>query len=290
LLNGRQLATDTGGRNFSFDILAAEQITGANVYKSGNSSLQSGGIGATVNLTSARPLTTPGLQIAGSVKAIYETLSEDTAPAASLLISNTFADDTIGVGLAVSRQERDVQINRIQTAGWRPGQTISNNRDGVLFENAFIPRNWDQIVDSQERTRTNIGLTLQFAPTDDLSITLDGFQSKFEIDSLVTDLASWFEPDRVGSASIDPATGTLLNFTQQIGLNQGSGDPATDFVSHTRNGRDTTTDGFGLNVEWAINDSLTATFDASRSNSENDYAGQARFNVIGIINNYQFNL
>lgn len=288
LLNGRQIATETGGREFSFDVLAAEQITGANVYKSGNATLQSGGIGATVNVTSARPLTTPGLQIAGSVKAIYETLSEDTSPAASLIISNTFADDTIGVGLSVSRQERDVQINRIQTAGWRPGQTISNNRDGVLFENAFIPRNWDQIVDTQERTRTNLALTLQYAPSDDLSITLDGFQSKFEIDSLVTDLASWFEPDRVGSASIDPATGTLLNFTQEIGLNQGSGDPATDFVSHTRNGRDSTTDGFGLNVDWAINDRLSAVFDISRSTAENDQAGQNRFNVIGIINNYQF--
>ncbi len=288
LLNGRQIATDTGGRDFSFDVLAAEQITGANVYKSANSSLQSGGIGATVNLTSARPLTTPGLQIAGSVKAIYETLSEDTAPAASLLISNTFADDTIGIGLALSRQERDVQINRIQTAGWRPGQTISNGRDGVLFTNAFIPRNWDQIVDSQERTRTNIGLTLQYAPSDDLTITLDGFQSKFEIDSLVTDLASWFEPDRVGAGTIDPSTGTLLNFTQEIGLNQGSGDPATDFVSHTRNGRDSTTDGFGLNIDWQINDKLSAKFDASNSTAEDDSAGQARFNVIGIINNYQF--
>jgi len=288
LMNGRQIATDTGGREFSFDVLASEQITGANIYKSSTSTLQEGGIGATVNLTTARPLDTPGLQIAGSVKAIYETLSEDTSPAASLLVSNTFADDTIGVGIAISRQERDVQINRIQTAGWRPGQTISNNRDGVLFTNAFIPRNWDQIVDSQERTRTNASLTLQFAPSDDLTVTLDGFQSRFEIDSLVTDLASWFEPDRVGSGTIDPATGTLLNFTQEIGLNQGSGDPATDFVSHRRNGRDSTTDGFGINVDWHINDNLNVTFDASTSSAEDDYAGDAPFNVIGIINNYQF--
>jgi len=55
----------------------------------------------------------------------------------------------------------------------------------------------------------------------------------------------------------------LINFTQEIGLNQGSGDPASDFVSHTRNSRDSTTDGFGLNVEWAINDRLTANFDTS---------------------------
>ena len=257
LLNGRQVATDTGDRSFSFDTLAAEQITGADVLKSAVASYQEGGIGATINVKTARPFDNPGLQIAGSVKAIYETLSEDSTPAASLLVSNTFADDTFGVSLAVSHSERDVQINRIQTAGWRGGQTISNNRDGVLFDNAYIPRNWDQIVDEQERTRTNAGVTLQFAPSDDVVVTLDGFVSKFEVDSLVTDLASWFEPDRVGSGSIDPSTGTLINFSQEIGLNQGSGDPASDFVSHTRNSRDSTTDGFGLNVEWAISEQLT---------------------------------
>lgn len=288
LVNGRQIATESGGREFNFDVLASEQITGANIYKTGNASLQEGGIGATINVTSARPFDTPGLQVVGSVKAIYESLSEESSPAASLLVSNTFADDTFGIGFAVSHQERDVQINRIQTAGWRPGQTISNARDGVLFNNAFIPRNWDQIVDEQERERTNASLVLQYAPSDDLQITLDGFQSTFKIDSVVTDLASWFEPDRVGSGTIDPTTGTLTNFTQIIGLNQGSGDPATDFVSHTRNGRDSTTDGFGLNVEWDINDRLRASFDASTSSAENDYAAQARFNVIGIINNYSF--
>ena len=288
LQNGRQVATDSGGREFNFDVLASEQISGANVYKSGNARLQEGGIGATVNVLTAKPLDTPGLRIVGSAKAIYESLSEDSTPAASLLISNTFADDTFGIGLAISSQERDVQINRIQTAGWRPGQTISNINDGVLFTNAYIPRNWDQIVDEQERKRTNASLILQFAPSDDLMISLDGYQSKFEVDSVVTDLASWFEPDRVGSGAVDPATGTLLNFTQEIGLNQGSGDPATDFVSHTRNGRDTTTDGFGVNVQWDVNDKLRATFDASTSSSENDYAAKARFNVIGIINNYSF--
>lgn len=289
LMNGRQIATDSGGREFNFDVLASEQITGADVFKSGNSTLQEGGIGATINLKTARPLDTPGLQVAGSVKAIYENLSEDTTPAASLLVSNTFADDTFGVALAVSHQERNVQTNGIGTAGWRPGQTISNRNEGVLFENAFIPRNWDQIVDQQERTRTNASLVLQYAPSDDLSITLDGFQSKFEVDSLVTDLASWFEPDRVGNASIDPATGTLLNFTQEIGLHQGSGDPASDFVSSTRNARDSSTDGFGLNVDWAINENLSAQLDISTSSSENDQAGRNRFNVIGIINNYSFN-
>ena len=34
LVNGRQIATDSAGREFNFDVLAADQITGADIYKS----------------------------------------------------------------------------------------------------------------------------------------------------------------------------------------------------------------------------------------------------------------
>ena len=287
LMNGRQIATDSGGREFNFDTLAAEQITGASVYKTGVAHLQDGGIGGLINVTTARPFDNPGLQIAGSVKGVYESNSEKISPAGALLISNTFNNDTFGLLGSISYQERDVQINGIGTAGWRPGQTISNNRDGVLFEDAYIPRNWDQIVDQQNRKRTNASLAAQFAPNDDLTVTLDGFVSKFEVDSLVTDLASWFEPDRVGSGTID-SNGTLTNFTQEIGLNSGSGDPASDFVSTTRNSRDVLNYGFGANVDWNITENLNGSFDVFHSEAENDRAGKDRFNVVGIINNYSF--
>ncbi len=288
LVNGRQLATDSPGREFNFDVLSADMISGASVYKSGNATLQEGAIGATVNVTTNRPFDQMGFRAVGSLKGMYETLSEETRPSGSILVSNTFMDDKFGILLSASHEERQVQINRIETAGWRPGQTISNRNDGVLFTNAYIPRNWDQIVDNQERTRDNANLVLQFAPSDDLTVTADGFINKFKVDSLVTDLASWFEPDRVGSATIDAATGTLTSFTQELGLHQGSGDPATDFVSHTRNSRDVTNTGFGLNVEWAASEQLLVKFDASTSDAENDRAGRDRFNVVGMRNNYTF--
>ncbi len=294
LLNGRQIATDSGGREFNFDVLAAEQITGANIYKSGNSTLQEGGIGATVNVTTAKPFDNDGLQLAGSIKGVYESLSEKTSPAASFLVSNTFGvDDRFGVLAAVSVQERDVQINRIETAGWRPGLTLSNNAgdtdvntETIIAEDVYLPRNWDQIVDEQERKRTNASLVFQYAASDDLTVTLDGFLSKFEVDSQVTDLASWFEPDRVGSATIE--NGSAIVFDQVVGLSVSSGDPATDFVSHTRNRRDVTNRGFGLNFDWDISDRLNSSFDISTSSAENDRAGQDRFNVLGIINNYDY--
>lgn len=288
LVNGRQLATDSAGREFNFDVLAADQIVGADVYKSARADFQEGGIGSTINVKTAKPFDYDGFQAVGMVKGMYESLSEDTSPSASLLVSNTFSDDKMGVLLAVSHQQRDVQINQIATAGWRPGLNLSNRNDGVLATNVYLPRNWDQIVDTQERTRTNASLVFQFAPSDDVTITVDGFVSKFEVDSVVNDLASWFEPDRVGSATVDPATGTAIQFTQGIDLHQGSGNPATDFVSTTRNSRDVSNDGFGVNVEWLITDNLTGTFDLSTSSAENDRAGRDRFNVVGIINNYEF--
>lgn len=288
LVNGRQFATDTDGREFNFDVLAAEQITGADVFKSTTATLQEGGIGGTINVTTARPFDFTGFQAVGSVKAMYESLSEETSPSASFLVSNTFMDEKLGVLAAFSQQARKVQINQINTAGWLGGQTISNRRDGVLATNVYIPRNWDQIVDEQDRKRTNASLVLQYAPSEDITITLDGLMSKFDVDSQVTDLASWFEADRVGSAVVDPATGTLLRFTQEIGLHQGSGDPATDFVSTTRNSRFSRTDAVGLNVEWRISEQLVANFDASKSSAENDMAGRDRFNVVGMINNYTF--
>lgn len=294
LVNGRQIATDSGGREFNFDVLAADQITGADIYKSTRADLQEGGIGSTINVSTARPFDNSGLHIVGSVKGMYETLSEETSPQASILVSSTFDEDRMGVLFALSHQKRDVQINQIATAGWRPGQTLSrrNPVDGeppvVIASNVYIPRNWDQIVDNQERTRTNASLVFQLAPTDTLGITFDGFYSKFEVDSVVTDLASWFEPDRVGEAVIDADTRTAIQFSQEIGLNSGSGDPATDFVSTTRNSRDSEVKGFGVNVEWAISDNLTSEFDYSLSTAENDRAGKDRFNVVGIINNYTF--
>lgn len=288
LVNGRQIATDSAGREFNFDVLAADQITGADIYKSNSATLQEGGIGGTVNVTTARPFDFGGLHVIGSVKGMYESLSEEVSPSASFLVSNTFNDDKLGVLFAITNQQRKLQNNQILTAGWRGGQTISNPQDGVLYDNAYIPRNWDQVVDEQDRERTNASLVLQYAPSDDITITVDGLISKFEVDSSVRDLASWFEPDRVGSATIDPETGTLLTFTQEVGLGNASGNPATDFVSHTRNSRDVTNKAFGINVDWQVNESLKAKFNVSRSTAENDRAGNDRFNVVGIINSYSF--
>lgn len=285
MINGRQIANENPGREFSFDVVAAEMITGANVYKSTNVSLQEGGIGATINISTAKPFDIDGFRVAGSVKGTRESINEEISPGVSFLVSNTFADDRFGVLFSASHQQRDVTINSIGTAGWRPGITVSNTAGEVLASNIYIPRNVDHVSDAQERTRTNASLVLQYAPSDDVSITCDGFISEFEVDSQVNDLAAWYEPTRVGRVEIDEETRTAT-YIDQVG-----GNAATDFVQSTQNRRDVSIEAFGLNVEWDIQDDLKTVFDRSTSTAENDTSdGGTYFTVVSIVNNYQTTL
>src|SRR3546814_10524629 len=53
--NGRILATDGAGRDFAFDVLPADVISGADVIKGAQASLTEGAIGGLINLRSASP-------------------------------------------------------------------------------------------------------------------------------------------------------------------------------------------------------------------------------------------
>ena len=54
--NGRILATDGAGRDFAYDVLPSDVISGADVIKGAQASLTEGAIGGLVNLRSAQPV------------------------------------------------------------------------------------------------------------------------------------------------------------------------------------------------------------------------------------------
>ena len=61
-VNGRQMATERAGREFSFDTLASELISGADIYKTSNAANQEGGIGSYINLNTAKPFDLDGFK------------------------------------------------------------------------------------------------------------------------------------------------------------------------------------------------------------------------------------
>ncbi|MDT8280183.1 MAG: TonB-dependent receptor plug domain-containing protein, partial [Erythrobacter sp.] len=163
LVNGRTFASDNTGREFSFDLLAAELITGADVYKSSQASLQDGGIGATINIRTPRPLDIGGFKAVGSAKGVYEDNSDDVSPQLFGLVSTTFGGDTFGLMAAVSYQERDSLINFTQNRGYIPGSTVGPV-NAPLFTDVFTPRNQDVGSDQQNRERFGANVTAQYRP------------------------------------------------------------------------------------------------------------------------------
>src|SRR5688572_27742504 len=75
-LNGRILATDGDGREFAFDVLPSEVISGADVLKSAEAPNLEGSIGGWINLRSALPLDAVRHRVSASAERAYHDLSE----------------------------------------------------------------------------------------------------------------------------------------------------------------------------------------------------------------------
>jgi TonB-dependent receptor len=292
LVNGRQMASENKSRAFSFDTIASELVKNLNVHKTSTSTMQSGGIGAIVNVSTARPFDMSGFKIAGSVKGIYDGNSEETTPEISGLISNTFNDDTFGVLFAISHQERNTRLNQGQVDGWleNVGVPHPQTESGDTYTgNIFSPRNYDHKVTTEKRTRTNANLVLQYAPTDNLILTTDVLYSDFDVDTDTTSYGHWFTApniegygDDVG-ATVD-ANGTVIDLYQEVGL-------ATDMHAKKFD-RLTESSSVGLNVDWDVKENLNMTFDFSHSRAERE-ANNGRgdqLSLIGYANRVRFEI
>jgi TonB-dependent receptor len=284
-LNGRQMPAAnientiaSTSRSFDFANLAAEGVSGVEIYKSGRASVTTGGIGSVINIKTAKPFD----NLAGisnfSVKAITDESNDagsDWTPELSGIFSRTFADNTVGVSLSASYSERDSGYNKSATGnGWYTipggqGDWGSVAPDSTAFSNApqsgqiySVPRNVGFEFSQIQRERTNAQLTFQWAATDNVIATLDYTYSELDTEQQVSDMGSWFNGNpqsgefTQGGTVVAPvvysdSTGTDITF--------GAGDW----------GRINENKSLGLNVEWAVSENLVLTFDYHDSVAEN---------------------
>ncbi|HET9475516.1 MAG TPA: TonB-dependent receptor plug domain-containing protein, partial [Steroidobacteraceae bacterium] len=173
------------GRNFDFNTFASELFSNITVRKTAAAETEEGSLGATVDLRTGRPFDYDGLTVAGSLQLGYNDLSEESDPRAAFLISNTFADGRFGALFSVAYTERKLSDEGASTVRWQNSGTAANNQFGALdpayagtptlaqINAAFRPRipRYDKYEHAQER----LGITaaLQFAPSENTSITLD---------------------------------------------------------------------------------------------------------------------
>lgn len=175
LLNGQNVASvgwfDLGGmnRSFNFEMLAAEQISGMDVYKSVEANINEGAMGGTVNLKTRKPLSMDANTFYASAEAGYHKSAEETSPAYSALYSWKDESEQFGVLVAYSNEESKVYRETLSNFGPGPvGQFEDSN--GVTRSSYGA---MSSILFDENRERSSSQLSFQYAPSDNLTLGLD---------------------------------------------------------------------------------------------------------------------
>jgi len=282
-LNGRQMpsaatnkqegdSTAEQSRAFNFAELAADSVAGVEVYKTGKAYLPTGGIGATVNILTTRPLDTTGTNAFGSVKGVYDQSVEtgdSVTPEVSALFS-TNIDETFGFLLTASHSVRHNRQNTVGSDGWlRVGAT---NIDTSAIDptinptgQVWLPRNVYVDQSDHERERTNAQAVFQYQPSDDFELTIDYTMSDFESKTIRAQSGLWFEsPTPRGTAN---ANGSVTDISLIAGVDNNANFGAVDFSSYSDVVK-TENESIGINFKWQATESLNFDFDYHDSTSE----------------------
>ena len=200
-LNGRQMPTVPGqyggGRSFNFGDIASPGIAAVEVFKSGNLSLPSGGIGSTVNMVTTKPLRIEDTLQSFSIAGLEDTTSEQggmPVEAAMLYATN---QGRWAFSVSAAFQERQNRETGTRESNWIVPEVVAQSegyfrvdKNNPVFENAAVGINRTEntfyqepsayLIKDNDRTRRNLQLTFQGQLTDSLVATIDYTHSGVE--------------------------------------------------------------------------------------------------------------
>lgn len=110
--------TLNAGRAFDFHVFASELFNRIDVQKTQRASIEEGGIAGTVDLYSAKPFDFKGFHVVASAQGGYNAMTRKVDPRATVMLSDTFADDTIGILLSAAYSKRTVYQEGFASVRW----------------------------------------------------------------------------------------------------------------------------------------------------------------------------
>ena len=298
-LNGRTLPTasiasvgrDQNGdfvsgttRSFDFNNIASEGVSALQVYKTSRAAVPGGGIGAVINIVSRKPLDGPdGFSGSIGAKAVYDATDtydfDRVTPEVSGLLNWANLDNTFGVTLFGSYQKRNNSAVSNTANDWNietfadfadPGRgrvlsngtTVINNAPSDDTLVAF-PNDTRYHYSEYSRERVNGQLTLEFRPTDVLSITADGTFFQNDAQERRTDQTNWYNrPFSEVTFDGNTEVATAIGLVDVITSPKDGG-----FEQQYRATRDRLWD-VGLNVEFEATDNLTLILDGHHGKAQ----------------------
>lgn len=251
LLNGREQVTTGDNRGVEFDQYPSEIMSQVNVYKTPSANLIGAGLSGTVDLRTIRPLTFGKRALALNARGEWLSLgklnagSKDFGYRFSGSYVDQFADDTVGIALAVSHMMSPSQFTRFEAWGY----PTTGSGDAII--GGVKPH-----VVSSELTRTAVMATVEWKPSDAVSSAIDVFYTKFKDNQIKRGIEF---PLYWSGAQLQPG------YTAEDGfVTAGQFNDVKGVIRNDANRRDADLVSIGWNVS-AGNDVLHATFDANYS-------------------------
>ncbi len=177
--NGRDSFNANSSRGLSFSDVSPELMAGVDTYKNTTADMIEGGIAGTVNLRTRVPFDSEGFTAAFSAELGYGTLSQETKPNASMLMSNRW--DTgigeIGVMMNAAYSEVVTVSQGIQLLRFFDAQNVAAYGGGTKW----IPGGVDLRENTYDRTRKGASFATQWrSPNDALLATLQYNYSDYQ--------------------------------------------------------------------------------------------------------------
>ncbi len=295
LLNGRQMpgasidGSAPSSRSFDFSNLASDGVAALEVYKTSRASNPTGGMGATINVRTQRPLDIKGTIAQVGVKMV----ADDTArrlpseeqgkkltPEVSGIYSTQANDGMWGITLMGTYQVRDSGYSQAAvTSGWKTFDgKVDNDWGGSNAQwgglppasagaiknrpvaNAVysVPQNLNYSFTGVHRERLNGQATLQVKPVKDVVATLDFVMSEQKFRQRRNDISAWFNyGGQFGEYQTGSPSSPVIYGETMAGSDVAMG--ASRIQTKNKNQQ------VGLNLKWKASDALSFDLDAHRS-------------------------
>lgn len=295
--NGRLLGTDGAGRDFAYDVLPADVISGADVVKSTQAQLIEGAIGGLVNLRSASPFDQKGQHGLLRVEGDRNQMSSLNGKKLSGTYSNTFSDK-VGVLLGVVYAKRDVRTDTAGNDGgwsrnaipgdpsqfWESGNTwggpIDPNGNGILDPNEeglVGPGQFRFGSIMEKKERIALSGKVEWRPNSDVKVIFDGFATRLDSPQVGYQLSYYplYAPGRWSNIKVNNGVVTDLTLAStdpELRLNP-------EVLNQTEY-RVVDTAMAGAKAEWKISPTLKMDSDFYLSTSKRNSGGKDTYVVL----------
>ncbi|KQZ79361.1 TonB-dependent receptor [Rhodanobacter sp. Root561] len=271
LVNGHTVGTgdwfvlsqvQTVGRSVSYSLLPSEIVSQVVVHKTSEAKIVEGGAAGSVDIISRKPLEfAKNITAEASIGGVYSDLPSNTKPQFSGMFNWKNDSNTVGLLVQGFYEKRSLQRNGQEVVGGYQQITAASAPNTVAahpeLAGMYYPNEIGAVLFTQTRERKGGVVDLQFKPTENLTLDLNGFYSKLKADNYNRNYMMWASSALGGAGGGVLTPGAVNNNVVTNGTISGGTNAYGVYDQISRPGAASESKFLTLDANWRVSDHLT---------------------------------